>query len=340
VEAEVKARSILVLSVLTALSAASFGGCSINFDSKEASGSSFTPSSPPGPPYVEDEALDLPTSGGVSGLLGAECATERDCGGVLNCLKATSEDPIFGGGPAGGFCTKACDTNDDCPGTHSACLKNGTVESGRCTLTCSIGPPLIDLDQALAADKCRGRADLRCDKVKNVGTVCLPTCGSDAQCGPERVCDPRLAMCVAKPSTGLPTGATCDLSADPTTCAGSCIPFLDADVTSCSTPCVLGGASPDAQSCGGPMQGICAFHPPENGPGDFGYCSPRCEAHSQCQINPDFWCFNVPAYGQAYCFSATPCKVQSDCEKVKIGYACTSTAKGSFCLDPAIPVSK
>lgn len=340
-----KARSILALLFLAWFGAASSGGCSVDFDAEKTDASpSFSPTPPSGSLYPDDALDGPPSQGGISGLLGAECVSDIECGRVLNCLKAASDDPIFGGGPAGGFCTKACDTNDDCPGLNSTCLKNGTVESGRCTLTCSIGPPLTGLDQALPSTKCRGRADLRCDKVKNIGAVCLPTCGGDAQCGPGRVCDPRLAVCVAKPSAGLPIGAACDLGADPTTCAGTCIPFLDPDVTSCSMPCVLGGTSSKPPSCGGPLSGLCAFHPPENGPGDFGYCSPSCTSHKECEQNPNFWCFSVPGVteisGKGYCFAATPCKIQSDCEKLKTGaYTCTATAKGSFCLDPppAVP---
>jgi hypothetical protein len=351
----VKARIGPVPFFLAWFSVTSFGGCII----VDASSNSNPPVVPPflvgttGAGAVSDNVSPAPPeAGAISSLLGAECAMDDDCGGVLRCLSAASDDPIFGGGPAGGFCTKACDTNDDCPGSSSTCLKNSANESGRCTLSCSIGDSdgdaLATLDQELEPSKCRGRADLRCDKIKNVGTVCLPTCGSDAQCGAGRFCDPRLAVCVDEPSTGLPTGAACELNASPATCAGSCVPFLDATITTCSTPCVLGlldDAAPGATSnCGGIKNGLCAFHPPENGPGDLGYCSPSCAAQSDCQGNPSFWCFRVPAFaeasgGKGYCFSATRCATQGDCDLLQQGaYVCTATAKGSFCLDPTFPL--
>jgi len=263
-----------------------------------------------------------------------------DCGGLLFCLNETSDDPIFGGGPAGGLCTKACVSDNDCPGTHAACLKNNNVEPGRCTLTCTIGPPLAGYHQALDPQKCRGRDDLRCESVKGLGAVCLPTCGSDAQCGPGRACDPRLGVCVTQPSAGLATGAKCDPAAMPTSCAGRCVSF-DPGASGCSSPCVLGGALLDSLDCGGPDAGLCAFAPAENGAGDVGYCTPSCVAHADCQ-NPDFWCFSVPdftaKFGKGYCFAATPCKAPSDCAQPS--QTCTATPSGSYCLDPSFPLQK
>jgi hypothetical protein len=264
---------------------------------------------------------------------------------VLSCLRADSDDPIFGGGPAGGFCTHACAQDDDCPGMDSTCFKNGNVESGRCTLACQIGPPLLqDYDRALDPNKCRGRADLRCEEVKGTGAVCIPTCGSDLQCSPGRFCDPRRAVCVSDPSAGLPTGAACDSSVSPTTCAGRCVDF-DFGISSCSSPCVLGGASLESPDCGGHTEGLCAFGPPADGAGDLGYCTRSCTAHSDCQ-NPAFWCFSVQGFtaqlGVGYCFGASPCISQDDCNALskEIPYICTATPHGSFCLDKAFPFDK
>src|SRR5689334_19956531 len=141
-EAALKARRVLVL-LSAAIGFASFGGCTVHFGDPADVDSVPGPSGQfPGPPPTQDgpASTSQPPSS-VSAMLGAACKTNMDCGGVLYCLSAGSDDPIFGGGPAGGFCTKACDTNDDCPGSVSACLKNSAFEAGRCTLTCTIGPP-------------------------------------------------------------------------------------------------------------------------------------------------------------------------------------------------------
>jgi hypothetical protein len=336
--------AVFLVVSLGALGAAAFAGCSVSnfgggtFATDGAGGTSFAIAASSGTGFTGAAT----GSGGPTGGLGASCASDTDCGSLLNCLGPTSKDPIFGGGPAGGFCTKVCDKDTDCPGDSVACLKNSNVEPGRCTLTCTLGPTLAGYRQPLDPSKCRGREDLRCEAVKGLGAVCLPTCGSDSQCAPSGVCDPNLAVCVTNPSLGLPTGAKCDPNAMPTACAGRCIPF-DPGVSICSSPCVLGGDPLLPLDCGGPAKGLCAFGPTMNGAGDLGFCTPSCEAHSDCQ-NPAFWCFTVTdftaLYHKGYCFAATPCNAQIDCEQpgqVK-GYTCTITPSGSFCLDASFPL--
>jgi hypothetical protein len=217
---------------------------------------------------------------------------------------------------------------------------------------------------ALYGDKCLGRGDLRCAKGADGRSACVPTCGSDAQCAGLR-CDPRAAVCMPTPTPGLPTGATCDGTQVPTACAGLCLGF-QTPVSMCSEPCVLGAASPDSLACGGADHGLCAWHPPANGVGDYGFCTPACVAQSDCQT-PSFWCFGVPHLTEVvhngYCFAATPCPHgQSDCEPAAdagpadagasdgsaagdaggadagYGYTCTQTTAGPFCLDPAFPL--
>ncbi|MEO7329252.1 MAG: hypothetical protein ABI193_11780, partial [Minicystis sp.] len=204
-------------------------------------------------------------------------------------------------------------------------------------------PELGDLQEPLDPAKCRGREDLRCAKVKGSLAACLPTCGSDSQCGGDRLCDPRLAVCVSAKSAGLPTGAACEATQDPSACAGTCL-YFQFGQTMCSSPCVLGGAGLDSTDCGGVEQGLCAFGPSDNGAGDFGFCSPACTAQSECD-NPRFWCFSVQGYtdtvGKGYCFGAVPCPGgQSECvdaDMHPLSAVCTDTPHGSYCLDPAFP---
>jgi hypothetical protein len=343
----VKPQKSLILSVVVCGGALSFAGCSM---ASEAGGGGIGAGGGDG--YFSGITTTNAATGGgawgpggMSGMVGAACAKDQDCGGLLSCLGPDRDDPSFGGGPAGGFCSRSCGTNEDCPGTNGVCLKDGDSATGSCTIACTIGPQLArDYEHPLDPDKCHGRQNVRCEKVKSLGAVCLPTCGSDAECGRARVCDPNRAMCVSTKSVGLPTGAVCDASTKPTTCAGRCVSF-DAGSASCSSPCVLGGSSPTSLDCGGPTEGLCAFSPDDNGPGDVGYCTRSCRAHNEC-TSPGFWCFSVSGLteevGNGYCFGATPCKGQSDCSKPgqATPYTCTSTPKGSFCIDRSFPFEK
>jgi hypothetical protein len=274
--------------------------------------------------------------GAGGNALGDTCDDDASCQVGLVCVKDTDNDPIFGGGPARGFCTAVCDTDADCPAPEGVCLKAGDGMPGRCSRACTLGPALVDLDDPLDTGKCLGREDVRCAQAK-IGAACAPTCGSDAQCNGGRVCDPQRRVCVDVPHGGLPPGAACDQNNDE--CAGLCIGFKSGD-TMCSSPCVLGGELLSTDDCGGPEEGLCVFRPAANGAGDYGFCTPSCSAHDECQ-GPAFWCFGLAGVSEVvqrgYCFGASPCPGgQPDCD-AKGGWTCTDTAYGKFCLDPSYP---
>jgi hypothetical protein len=317
--------------------------------------------------------LGVGSGGGAVGNLGAPCGPDGGCNAGLSCVGTAVTDPIFGGGAPNGICTKACGSDADCAKAGGVCFKVDPNQNGECALACAIGPAIdsvTGLFTPLSSSKCLGRSDLRCDQAAGASSaVCLPTCGEDTQCA-GRYCDPRAAVCVQTPNTGLPTGAACDPAENPTPCAGVCVLF-QTGVAMCSSPCVLGATVPDGGSaiaplpddCGGPAAGLCAFHPVTHGAGDTGYCTPSCTKQSDCQT-PSFWCFAVPeltaSVNKGYCFAATPCaNGQGDCAFLgdageadggdagdadaaeagsTSGRICTSTPVGSFCLDPSFPV--
>jgi hypothetical protein len=288
------------------------------------------------------------TGGGSTGApLASACQADGDCALGLSCLKSTSDDAIFGGGPAGGFCTRSCSVDAECGQMDAVCLQAGPGQPGRCTLVCSFGPPIdstAGLFSPLDPEKCLGREELRCAKQGSGSGACVPTCGSDAQCPTDRVCDPRLRVCVptAQVSTGQPMGSGCDPAAPSDTCAGTCVGF-DSGIAMCSAACVLGGERLSSADCGGPQAGLCAFHPKTNGAGDTGWCTPSCGVQADC-ASPSFWCFSVPGLsedtGRGYCFGATACpNGQADCDALKDPPdTCTSTPLGSFCLDAKYPL--
>ena len=286
------------------------------------------------------------SSGGTGANLGITCSTDADCGAGLTCLAPEGKIPAFnGGGPANGYCSKACATNDDCPGNTSLCAGAAGGQMGVCLLTCDLGPELKFLDDPLDPNKCNGRDDVRCASVSNTVTACLPTCGKDDQCPAGRVCDPRFAVCVDTASTGLKSGSKCDPMAMTPECAGVCVNF-SGGTTSCSSPCALGGDITDPTAvadCGGLDKGLCVYSPTGNGAGDFGFCAPGCSLQSDCQ-NTDFWCFGVggltgSAVDNGFCFGATPCpNGQTDCKSTNAAVKCKDTKYGPFCVDTTFPL--
>lgn len=332
-----------LLALLVSVGAVTFGaagGCGLQLEMPGTGGSGGSTSTI----FASSSSSGAGTSsgggaGGASGGLGiaAACLTDADCRSGLVCLLDTVNDPIFGGGPADGFCTSPCDEDTDCGEPDAVCLKIDPTQPGRCTLSCTLGPSITSADgffDPLLEGKCQGREDVRCGKAKNGVGVCLPTCGEDTQCTGGRVCDPRLAVCVDHPNDGLPTGASCTPGIDPSPCGGLCVGF-DSGIGMCSSPCVLGGEKDSSSDCGGPERGFCFFRPQTNGVGDVGFCSPSCASQADC-ASPNFWCFTVPELGRGYCFTATPCpNGPSDCHA---GTACTDTPGGPLCLDPQYPL--
>jgi hypothetical protein len=286
------------------------------------------------------------TSSGLTGdNLGIQCAADGDCGAGLKCITPDAKDATFGGGPANGYCSKACATDDDCPGNASLCVGAMGGQMGLCLATCDLGPELMFLDDPLDETKCHGRDDVRCSNVTTTLTACVPTCGKDEQCPAGRVCDPRTAVCVDKANTGLPSGSKCDPMAQTPECAGLCVNF-SGGTTSCSSPCALGGEITDpttVNDCGGLEKGLCVYSPTGNGAGDFGFCAPGCTVQDQCQ-NSSFFCFGVGgltgnAVDNGYCFGATACpNGQSDCKSTNAKVLCTDTKYGPFCVDTTFPL--
>ncbi|MEP7122789.1 MAG: hypothetical protein ABJE95_17825 [Byssovorax sp.] len=286
------------------------------------------------------------SSGGSGDNLGIECTADGDCGPGLKCLASDGKITAFAtGGPANGYCSKDCASDDDCPGNTSLCFGAGGGQKGVCLLTCDLGPDLMFLDDPLDPMKCHGREDVRCASVTNTVTACMPTCGKDDQCPAGRFCDPRVAVCVDKANTGLASGAKCDPMAMTPECAGVCVNFTGG-TTSCSSPCVLGGSITDPTTvtdCGGLEKGLCVYSPTGNGPGDFGFCAPGCSLQSDCQ-NTDFWCFGVggltgSAVDNGFCFGATPCpNGKTDCKSMNAKVMCTDTKYGPFCVDTTFPL--
>jgi hypothetical protein len=266
--------------------------------------------------------------------LGSTCMADSDCPKGGKCILDTDNDPLIGGGAAGGYCTKPCEVATDC-GLGNTCLDDGQGHK-ECFLGCTFGqPPIMYLNDALDETKCHGREDLRCQQLQDGSEICLPTCGSDSQCG-ARQCDPRLAVCVDMPTKGKALGEKCDPKAMMTDCAGTCIGITGGNAE-CTSPCVMGGAIDDTTTdCGGLDKGVCIYSPKGTGVGDLAFCTKSCKKQDDCQT-PGFFCFNLNIPSNGACLDSVACMSDADCANLPNG-GCVNTNIGKYCMSSKYPL--
>jgi hypothetical protein len=241
-----------------------------------------------------------PPAGEITPVVGRNCTTDENCGEGLRCYAASSND-LFGGGPAGGYCSLPCTSNASCtavdleaecvglPGTQSVCIRTCRSLTGPFNPEAPALPPL-------AENKCLSRPDLVCLSEFALGQAmftgsrqpgwCFPQCGSDEECG-DRRCDLSRGLCVDGQATGLALGERCTNLNE---CSGGlCIDTTgDGAETFCSAPCVVGqpvgcgyGASAVVREAGclGPRFGGFTGN---EGYGDTGFCAELCDVDADC----------------------------------------------------------
>lgn len=298
---------------------------------------------------------DAAADAAAAGNLGAACAQNSDCGGGgLTCTLPTANDPVFGGGPVNGYCSKTCLMDSDCPSNGACLLDAATGTHGTCVLTCTQGPALTSINNPINdTSKCLARADVACAQVGQTEFVCLPVCGDDSQCPSGLHCDPAATVCVMTPNTGIANGQPC--VANSNTCAGLCLTIGlggDAGTASiCTSPCELGDppATADTPSawtaCGGVTKGLCAYSTSTEGAGDQGFCTNSCLKQDDCD-NPDFFCYAITnltgttGIPNGWCFGGTSCpNGNSDCTAHGFpGSTCVQTAYGPQCISAQFPL--
>jgi hypothetical protein len=246
------------------------------------------------------DACDCGSSGRAgSGIVGARCAVDADCAGGALCLQASSEEYFGSGGPASGYCTRACTDADDCSAldSESRCAQLGAAGGEYCIRTC------LSLDPAPGEAKCLNRTDLVCVSAAADGRelfdgrrqsgYCAARCGSDEECPAGRFCDAELGICTAARASGAELGARCNLDQD---CASRRCEERDRDgVGVCSALCVLGslagcgyGRAPSSRdaACLTPL--VRAVDVSE-GAGDLGLCRELCDQPSDCARVSEGW---------------------------------------------------
>jgi hypothetical protein len=234
-----------------------------------------------------------PALDGSVDLVGQRCESDADCQGGAVCLQADENDFSGVGGPSGGYCTFPCElpqADADClaKDPESRCV--GIGAGAFCFRTCLSKDPLP------GEEKCLNRGDVACFSeaalrrevfsADRQNGVCLPSCGSDADCPQGRFCHRQGGICTTFPSPGASTGASCGLDSD---CDGLMCESRVDGVGICTATCVLGslsgcGFAADATvrevGCLTPMVAAGRF---SEGVGDVGLCRELCDVDTDCQ---------------------------------------------------------
>src|SRR5262249_27860710 len=111
-----KSEGYFVLLVSAALGAVAFAGCSSKdiADASSAGGGGHS-SGTHASNSTGEPSVTASTGSGTEPNLGMACVEDADCQGDLKCARSDKDNPFFGGGPAGGYCTKDCTADADCP---------------------------------------------------------------------------------------------------------------------------------------------------------------------------------------------------------------------------------
>ncbi|HXU05021.1 MAG TPA: hypothetical protein VN903_28870 [Polyangia bacterium] len=242
------------------------------------------------------------TDGGVLpvGDMGKGCATNSDCTGGLTCA-APGADSFGSGGPANGFCTKACgdaDGGDVCGAFNAVCVNMNTDANPAlfCMPSCTFG-------SSDRATKCRGRDDVACARLQdNAGgtlDLCVPLCGADVDCPTGRHCDKNSGLCATTVKTGSALGSSCTPGVDggADSCSGFCLSIGSGGTTVtarfCSQACVLGAPNACNLAAGSMSlapagsHGGCLYTASGAMPGDVGYCTQECDTAGDCLDKTD-----------------------------------------------------
>jgi hypothetical protein len=228
--------------------------------------------------------------------IGAPCTSDAQCPtgpageAPLFCITAGSTEQFTTGGPQGGYCSAACDSNADCTALDglSACSR-----AGYCIGLCQPGAA----DTAIKCFEERAQACIENPNTPDLG-ACLPICQSDAGCGAGLFCDlgrGGLGLCSATAPTGGDVGAPCAEETQATDCkSGLCLSFQDGSGSFCSANCTFGALAGCgfAEEISVPREAVCAQTQLEDGGnGDIGFCLELCDTAADCaQVGAGWIC--------------------------------------------------
>ncbi len=283
---------------------------------------------PPGTPDATPVDIDAAPScnGPGAGLVGAACSSDGACAGGPGAFCLTAADSW----PAAGYCTHACDTDDDCgPGARcsdpigesgtrvcfATCCAGGGCGRGGMACTTSLGASGIGFDACLPGDPSAADGD---------------ACDSFGDCAPESVCNDDLfeapgGYCV---TIGCTPGndATCAPAGD-----GLCVdddPF-DGNPPFCVDRCTNAGdcRTSEGYECVSIALGTSVCAAPHEDPGA------GCTSDGQCGAAP--WdCLTGPDFPGGYCSRADCTGAAGSCPD---GLFCGIVGGDTFCVASCEP---
>jgi hypothetical protein len=159
-------------------------------------------------------------------------------------------------------------------------------------------------------------------------TVCLPSCGSDADCDAGLFCDYRTGLCGEAPPTGKGFNEPCDPNAVVDECtSGYCSASYEVPTTgTCSGFCNLGNPFSCGYEGDGKADAACLFSTVLSGNqsevGDLGSCGQLCDCDDECSAAGEV-CrpFNDPTFEELW---------------QRLGYCVPIIPGGTFTADDAL----
>lgn len=219
------------------------------------------------------------------GLVGAACTQDADCSQAppfpLICVtnqangfpgitaSGSTLQPV--GGPAGGYCSRACGGDGEC-GVGARCLNHSS--GAFCYAGC---------DRAQREAQCVGGGPQACAATDDgAGSACYPLCQSHEQCGAGRFCDPSSGLCVAQRREAAGgVGAPCSVTTQEDDCqSGLCLYDLGTGEGICTALCRSGETSCGAAGGEPALGSVCLSY--DVSPGAVGWCAPLCDTGADC----------------------------------------------------------
>ena len=134
------------------------------------------------------------------------------------------------------------------------------------------------------------------DGVTLSGSVCVPQCNGDEDCGDLLHCDPKSGLCRTTAPAGKSLGEKCT-DGGSSECTGNCAPSVNPGSSvpftyTCTQNCTIGALPQCGWDGAGKAPGFCLITSLLNsspGVGDQGLCVQLCSCNSDCG-NPDLVC--------------------------------------------------
>jgi hypothetical protein len=231
-----------------------------------------------------------------SDLLGIECTSDAECGGIT-CLR---NDSLAGGtaGPLGGLCSFQCAPNQDICGQvkPGAVCRELVPGEHYCVEGCTPGQ----------SGQCSGHNSIVCAGMLDVGTQtqthgCLPQCKSDANCsdtGSTPFCHQLAGLCNSTPAGSPSFGLDCAADAGGACVDTSCVAYPDPDGGTYGSACTSTCPIADQGACGGFFSGnacIWPEDPAQMAVGEAGQCMKLCNCTNN-PCGPNLYCVNFPPF--------------------------------------------